>query len=80
MTLFDLIMTAIALSMDAFAVSIGKGLSTPNIRLKHGLICGAYFGGFQALMASCWQARSPTISRPMTTGSPSRSLRSSARI
>ena len=50
MTLFDLIVTAIALSMDAFAVSVGKGLSTPNARLKHGLICGAYFGGFQALM------------------------------
>ncbi len=50
MTIFDLIVTAIALSMDAFAVSIGKGLSTRNVRLKHGLICGAYFGGFQALM------------------------------
>lgn len=50
MTIFDLIVTAIALSMDAFAVSVGKGLSTPNARLKHGLICGAYFGGFQALM------------------------------
>ncbi len=50
MTLFDLIVTAIALSMDAFAVSVGKGLSTRNVRLKHGLICGAYFGGFQALM------------------------------
>lgn len=50
MTLFDLIVTAIALSMDAFAVSVGKGLSTRNVRWKHGLICGAYFGGFQALM------------------------------
>lgn len=50
MSLFDLIVTAIALSMDAFAVSITKGLSTPNVRLRHSLICGAYFGGFQALM------------------------------
>lgn len=50
MSLFDLIVTAIALSMDAFAVSVSKGLSTPNLRLKHGLITGAYFGGFQALM------------------------------
>ncbi len=47
---FDLIMTAIALSMDAFAVSIGKGLSVPKLRLRHSLIVGAYFGGFQALM------------------------------
>lgn len=50
MSLFDLIVTAVALSMDAFAVSVSKGLSTPNLRLKHGLITGAYFGGFQALM------------------------------
>lgn len=50
MSLFDLIVTAIALSMDAFAVSISKGLSTRNVRLRHGLICGTYFGGFQALM------------------------------
>ena len=50
MSLFDLIVTAIALSMDAFAVSISKGLSARDIRLRHGLICGTYFGGFQALM------------------------------
>lgn len=50
MSLFDLIVTAIALSMDAFAVSISKGLSVRNVRLRHGLICGTYFGVFQALM------------------------------
>lgn len=50
MGIFDLIMTAIALSMDAFAVSIGKGLSVKTLRLRHSLIVGAYFGGFQALM------------------------------
>lgn len=50
MSIFDLIVTAIALSMDAFAVSISKGLSVQKIRPKHGLIVGAYFGGFQALM------------------------------
>ena len=36
--------------MDAFAVSICKGLSVREMRLGHGLICGVYFGGFQALM------------------------------
>ena len=36
--------------MDAFAVSVCKGLSVRRVRLKHGLITGAYFGGFQALM------------------------------
>lgn len=50
MNLFDLIVTAIALSMDAFAVSISKGLSVQTLRPKHSLIVGAYFGGFQALM------------------------------
>ncbi len=47
---FDLVVTGIALSMDAFAVSIGKGLSVKRVRLRHGLIVGLYFGGFQALM------------------------------
>lgn len=50
MNLFDLIVTGIALSMDAFAVSIGKGLSVPRVRAKHCLLCGVWFGGFQALM------------------------------
>lgn len=50
MNLFDLIVTGIALSMDAFAVSIGKGLSVQKVKAKHSLICGAWFGGFQALM------------------------------
>ena len=50
MTLLDLLVTAIALSMDAFAVAVGKGLSVGKIRPKHWVITGAYFGGFQALM------------------------------
>ena len=50
MTLLDLLITAIALSMDAFAVSIGKGLSVKRLKASHCLITGAYFGGFQALM------------------------------
>ena len=50
MTLIDLILTAIALSMDAFAVAISKGLSGRSYRLRNSLITGLYFGGFQALM------------------------------
>ena len=50
MSLIDLLVTAIALSMDAFAVAVGKGLSVGKIRPKHWLITGCYFGGFQALM------------------------------
>ena len=50
MTLFELFLLAVGLSMDAFAVSVCKGLSVDRIRPRHALICGAYFGIFQALM------------------------------
>lgn len=50
MSFLELLLTAVALSMDAFAVSVGKGLSSPSVSWRGGLICGAYFGGFQALM------------------------------
>jgi len=41
---------AVALSMDAFAVSVCKGLSVKSASWKQCSICGAWFGGFQALM------------------------------
>ncbi len=50
MGLTELFILAVGLSMDAFAVSICKGLSLGRTSLKHSLIAGAYFGGFQALM------------------------------
>lgn len=50
MTLFELFLIAVGLSMDAFAVSICKGLSMQKLNKKHALIIGLYFGGFQALM------------------------------
>ena len=50
MGLFELFVIAIGLSMDAFAVSICKGLSLGKIKVKHMCIAGAWFGGFQALM------------------------------
>ena len=46
----ELILIAISLSMDAFAVSICKGLATKKLLPKHYIICGLWFGGFQALM------------------------------
>ena len=46
----ELFITAVALSMDAFAVAICKGLSTGNVKIKHMVVVGAWFGGFQALM------------------------------
>ena len=50
MELWELILIAVGLSMDAFAVSICKGLSTTKLKAKHVLLAGIYFGGFQALM------------------------------
>ena len=50
MTLPDLILIAVGLSMDAFAVSVCKGLSVRRVSARHALLCGVWFGGFQALM------------------------------
>ena len=50
MSLWELFVIAVGLSMDAFAVSVCKGLSVNRVRMEHSLICGAYFGAFQALM------------------------------
>lgn len=50
MGLVELFLLAIGLSMDAFAVSVCKGLSLGKIKVKHMCIAGAWFGGFQALM------------------------------
>ena len=50
MNLAELFILAVGLSMDAFAVSICKGLSQPKLKAGHMVITGLYFGGFQALM------------------------------
>ncbi len=50
MSLFTLFVTAVGLSMDAFAVSICKGLAMKKLSLKKAFIIGLWFGGFQALM------------------------------
>ena len=50
MSFVELLLVAVGLSMDAFAVSVCKGLSVKKLGVKHALIAGAYFGGFQFLM------------------------------
>lgn len=50
MDLFTLFTLAVGLSMDAFAVSICKGLSMEKLRIKNMAAVGLWFGGFQALM------------------------------
>ena len=50
MSLLELFLIAVGLSMDAFAVSVCKGLSLRGLKPKHAALVGLYFGGFQALM------------------------------
>lgn len=50
MKLWEIIAIAVGLSMDAFAVSICKGLTMPKMKYSRALIVGLFFGGAQALM------------------------------
>lgn len=50
MGIAELFVLAVGLSMDAFAVSVCKGLSLGRIKISHMCIAGIWFGGFQALM------------------------------
>ena len=50
MGFWELVVLAIGLSMDAFAVSICKGLALQHVSWKECCIAGLWFGGFQALM------------------------------
>ena len=50
MDLIELLLTAVGLSMDAFAVAMCKGLSMRRFRIRNAVLVGVYFGVFQALM------------------------------
>lgn len=50
MGFLELLLLGVGLSMDAFAVSVCKGLAMKKATLKAELTCGVWFGGFQALM------------------------------
>ena len=50
MSLFELFLLAVGLSMDAFAVAVCKGLSTRQLKPSNYIVTGLWFGGFQALM------------------------------
>lgn len=50
MHITELLILAVGVSMDAFAVSICKGLSVCKVRPRHASLAAAWFGGFQALM------------------------------
>ena len=50
MGIAELFLIAVGLSMDAFAVSVGKGLGMRRLDVRQALIIALFFGGFQALM------------------------------
>lgn len=50
MKIYDIIIIAIALSLDAFAVSITSGVTIKNLKIRNAFKIAAFFGGFQALM------------------------------
>lgn len=52
MGIVEILLIGVGLSMDAFAVSVCKGLATQKLHAKHYVIIGLWFGGFQALMPS----------------------------
>ena len=65
----ELLLIAISLSMDAFAVAVCKGLNMSKINYKHGVIIALFFGAFQALMPLIgWAAGSlfPLICHPVS--------------
>ena len=50
MSIWEILLLAIGVSMDAFAVSIGKGLTVKKVTVREPLCVALWFGGFQALM------------------------------
>lgn len=50
MGILELFLLAVGLSMDAFAVSVCKGLAMDKVNFRSAAVCGVWFGGFQALM------------------------------
>ena len=66
MGIIEIIFIGVGLSMDAFAVSICKGLSTQRLKPSHYLIIGAWFGGFQALMPAIGYLLGATFEKYIT--------------
>ena len=50
MSMIELLLIGVGLSMDAFAVAVCQGLCMPKVHVRHTLVIALFFGGFQALM------------------------------
>ena len=67
MGFIELLLVAVGLSMDAFAVAVCKGLSVQKLRWKHYLAVGLWFGGFQALMPMVGYLLGTTFEKYLTS-------------
>ncbi len=57
MPLFSVVLIAVALAMDAFAVSVSSGIAIVRMKVRHALLIASFFGIFQAVMPLIgWQA------------------------
>ena len=70
MKVWELIITAVGLSMDAFAVAVCKGLATEKVRFKHMLVVGLWFGIFQAAMPLGGYFLAGTFAKYVTAAAP----------
>lgn len=68
MTIWDILLIGVGLSMDAFAVSMCQGLCMERVKPGHALLIALFFGGFQALMPFGGFALGSTFSRLVTIG------------
>ena len=68
MSIFELIITAVALSMDAMAVSVASGIAATKVRVKNALFMALAFGVFQALMPTIGFYIIPLLSRIFGSG------------
>lgn len=67
MGFLELFLLAIGLSMDAFAVSVCKGLAMKKVTFRNAAICGVWFGGFQALMPAIGYLLGTTFEKYITS-------------
>ena len=70
MGILELFLLSVGLAMDAFAVSISKGLTMKKYSLRASLICGAWFGAFQALMPMIGWLLSSRFEKWISIGAP----------
>ena len=67
MGFIELLLIAVGLSMDAFAVAVCKGLSVGKLGWRHFLAVGLWFGGFQALMPAIGYLLGTTFEKYITS-------------